>query len=257
LVEEVMASEDRDDAPVQSVQRAFGLLEAITRAGGEATVAALAVETGLALASAHRLLRTLVASGYVRQLPSRRYALGPGLLRLGATAHHLLGRWALPCLSSVVEQLGETANLATLDRDAVVYVAQVPSPHPMRMFTEVGNRVAVHCTGVGKALLARLDEDEVRAVLARSGMPERTLRTITDVDHFLDELRRVRQTGYALDDGEQEIGVRCIAVAVPGSPTPLAVSISGPATRLRNNVVPRVSRVLSAAAQTLTQELAR
>jgi IclR family transcriptional regulator, acetate operon repressor len=242
--------------PVRSVQRAFELVEAIARAGGEATVAELSADTGLALGSTHRLLRTLVDLGYVRQSPSRRYALGTALMRLSSVAHQLLGRAAMPCLARVVEELGETANLATLDRDAVVYVAQVPSPRGRRMFTEVGTRVAVHRTAVGKALLARLDDDSVRAVLGGSTLVARTPHTITDPDQFLQELQRVRRNGYALDSGEQEIGVRCVAVAVPTTATPLAVSVSGPASRLSNAVLPHVSRVLTAAAESLAEDLA-
>jgi Bacterial transcriptional regulator len=83
----------------------------------------------------------------------------------------MLGTWATPYLAELMETLGVTANLALLDGDLVVYVAQVPSRHPMRMFTEVGRRVALHSTGVGKALLAQRPDKEVRSILKRTGMP--------------------------------------------------------------------------------------
>ncbi|MGO4747854.1 IclR family transcriptional regulator, partial [Streptomyces sp. 2MCAF27] len=164
---------------VQSLERAFDLLERMADAGGEVGLSELSSSSGLPLPTIHRLMRTLVACGYVRQQPNRRYALGPRLIRLGESASRLLGTWARPYLARLVEATGETANMALLDGDEVVYVAQVPSRHSMRMFTEVGRRVLPHTTGVGKALLADTPADEVRALLARTGMPAATQKTIT------------------------------------------------------------------------------
>lgn len=239
---------------VQSLERAFDLLERMADAGGEVGLSELAAGSGLPLPTIHRLMRTLLASGYVRQQANRRYALGPRLIRLGESASRLLGAWARPHLAELVEATGETANMALLDGDEVVYVAQVPSRHSMRMFTEVGRRVLPHSTGVGKALLAAVPAGEVRALLGRTGLPAATERTITEPDAFLAELERVRDRGYAVDDSEHEIGVRCLAVAVPGAPTPAAISVSGPAGRLTDAatatyvpVMHEVAKKLSAA----------
>lgn len=111
-----------ESGTVQSVHRAFTVLEMIAERGGHASVGQIAADTNLPVGSAHRMLRTLLTAGYVRQLPTRDYALGPGLIRLGASAYGMLGVWASTHLAAVVERLGETANMATLDRDAVVYV---------------------------------------------------------------------------------------------------------------------------------------
>ncbi len=102
----------------------------------------------------------------------------------------------------------------------------------MRMFTEVGRRVLPHSTGVGKALLANTPADEVRALLARTGMPAATEKTITTPDGFLTALEEVRRLGYAVDDNEQEIGVRCPRRLGPDCPPAAAISISGPAGRV-------------------------
>ena len=200
-------------------------------------------------------MRTLVSCGYVRQQPNRRYALGPRLIRLGESASRLLGTWARPYLAELVEATGETANMALLDGDEVVYVAQVPSRHSMRMFTEVGRRVLPHTTGVGKALLAHLPADEVRALLARTGMPAATEKTITDPEVFVTELARIRACGYAVDDNEQEIGVRCLAVSVPDSPTAAAISISGPAGRVTEAAQEKIIPVLQQIARELSEAL--
>jgi IclR family acetate operon transcriptional repressor len=220
-------------------------------AGGEVALSQLAAASGLPVPTIHRIVRTLVASGYVLQLPSRRYALGPRLIRLGESASRTVEAWATPHLLALAETSGETANLAMLDGEMVVYVAQAPSSrHTVRMFTEVGRRVYAHCTGVGKALLAQLPVEEVRRVVTTAGMPARTEHSITDVEALLAELTRVRAQGYAVDDGEQEPGVRCVAVAVPGSRTS-ALSVSGPASRVTHEVVVSLVPLLLATADGL------
>jgi IclR family acetate operon transcriptional repressor len=232
---------------VQSVARAFDLLERLADGGGEMGLSELAAATGLPLPTIHRIVRTLVAGGYVRQEASRRYALGPRLIRLGDSAGRMFGARARPFLASLVDATGETANLAMLDGDEVVYVAQVPSRHAMRMFTEVGRRVLPHCTAVGKVLLARLPPDEVRALLARTGMPRHTDSTITDPEVFVAGLPEIARRGWAVDDGEQDVGVRCLAAAVPHGSVRAAVSVSGPAVRVtpeaRERIVPALTVV--------------
>ena len=174
---------------VQSVERVFELLELITDAGGDVTLSELSSSTDLPLPTIHRLLRTLVTLGYIRQLPNRRYALGPRLIRLGEGANKQLGALARPQLKSLVDRLGETSNMAVLDSDMVIYVAQVPSLHSMRMFTEVGRRAHTHDTGVGKAILAQLDDEVVRGIVPRTGMPTPTPKSIGDFDSLIADLK--------------------------------------------------------------------
>ncbi|MDH6575232.1 IclR family transcriptional regulator [Kitasatospora sp. MAP5-34] len=224
---------DRATGGVQSVERAFQLLEALADSGGVATLSELSGTSGLPMPTIHRLIRTLVQQGYVRQDTARRYTLGPRLIRLGETSGRLLGSWARPFLAELMEATGETANLAVLEGGEVVYVGQVQSRRSMRMFTEVGRRVQPHCTGVGKALLAQLPEDEARAVLGNQPLQAHTPHTVTDLGRLFTQLAQARESGYVVDDQEQEIGVRCIAVAVPGAPTPTALSVSGPEARIR------------------------
>lgn len=241
---------------VQSLERAFDLLERMADAGGEVGLSELSSSSGLPLPTIHRLMRTLVACGYVRQQPNRRYALGPRLIRLGESSARLLGTWARPHLARLVEETGETANMALLDGDEVVYVAQVPSRHSMRMFTEVGRRVLPHSTGVGKALMAHMADEDVRGLLARTGMPAATDRTLTTPEDFLGALEITRDRGFALDDNEQEIGVRCIAVPIPDSPTAAAISISGPAGRVTDSATEKIVPLLQGVARELSVVLA-
>jgi IclR family transcriptional regulator, acetate operon repressor len=239
---------------VQSVSRAFEVLETLAE-HGPLTLSRLATESGLPLSTVHRLVGSLVSLGYVRLGADKRYVLAPRLIHLGERSARMLARWAVPHLAELVDELGETANLATLDDDHVVYVAQVPSRHSMRMFTEVGRHVLPHCTAVGKALLAELPRVEVASRVRRTGLPARTDRTLTTQDDLETALDRVRSRGYAVDDGEQEVGVRCVAVVVPDSVLPLAMSVSGPATRLTDDVVARAVPALRTATQRLAEDL--
>ena len=248
-------SERAASGGVQSVERVFELLELITDAGGEVTLSELSASTDLPLPTIHRLLRTLVMKGYARQLPNRRYALGPRLIRLGEGANKQLGALARPQLKMLVDRLGETSNMAVLDSDMVVYIAQVPSPHSMRMFTEVGRRAHTHDTGVGKAILAQLEDDTVRDIVTRAGMPTPTEMSIGNISDLMLELKNIRERGYSIDEQEQEIGVRCFAMAVPGAPTPTAISVSGPVSRVDEEFGRRAVPVLRRAAEAIAAEL--
>jgi IclR family transcriptional regulator, acetate operon repressor len=126
----------------------------------------------------------------------------------------------------------------------------------MRMFTEVGRRVHLHCTGVGKALLAQLDDKEVDALVRRTGLPAETTYSITDPDVLAGELRKIREQGFAVDDGEQEIGVRCVAVPVLGISTGFAISVSGPTARMNDELIDRAVPLLKSVARGLAADLA-
>ncbi len=241
---------------VQSLGRALDLLEILADGGGHLTIGEIAARSDVPMPTIHRLLKTLVDRGYVRRLSNRRYALGFRLVPLGQSAGAMVGTDAHDVLASLVEQLGESANLAVLSGDHAEYVAQVPSRHSMRMFTEVGRRVELHCTGVGKALLAELDGERVAGIVGRAGLRPHTEHTITSADALRAELDEIRGRGHAIDEQEQELGVRCVAVAVPsGSPSSLAVSVSGPLTRMTDDVVDRAAPLLAAAAAQLAQDL--
>ncbi|MGI8459545.1 MAG: IclR family transcriptional regulator [Propionibacteriaceae bacterium] len=238
---------------VQSVDRVFTLLERLADAGTSLSLSELAERTDLPMATIHRLLRFLVGEGYVYQQESKRYSLGLRMIRLGEAASRGLGTWSMPYLSELVVRFGETANLAILQGDACVYIAQVPSPQSVRMFTEVGRVVLPHSTGVGKAMLSILPDDRVRELLGRTGMPARTEHTITNEPDMLEALERARKLGYTIDDGEQELGVRCVAVPIEGLPFPAALSVSGPSSRIGTKDVPQMAPFAQAVAVEISE----
>ena len=217
---------------VQSVDRSLDLLESLAQADKSLGVGELADVTGLPQGTVHRLLQSLHQRGYVRRDAARKYSLGTSAVRLADAAQRAMVRGARPHLAELVAISGETANLAVLEGDDVVYVAQVPSPHTLRMFAEVGRHVPPHSTAVGKVLLAGMPRERALAVLRRTGLAARTPATITDLDAFGTELDLVTVQGWAADEEEQEAGVRCVAVPVgaPGAAL-AALSLSGPADR--------------------------
>lgn len=242
---------------VQSVERSFALLETLADSDRPLGISELSTTSGLSLATVHRLLRTLLSLGYVRQERSRGYSLGLGFIRLGERAGSGIAAWSRPLLAGLVRELGESVNLAVLEGDRVVYLAHVPSSRSMRMFTDVGSRAAAHATGVGKAMLAQLPREQARALMDRTGLAPETEHTITDPEQLTAALRAIAARGYAVDDEEQELGVRCVAVAVPGSGAPLAVSTSGPSSRMTDDLVARAVPLLQAAAAAIADQMRR
>lgn len=235
---------------VQSVVRAFEILEVMASVDDDSGISEIAAQTGLPLPTIHRILHTLADGGYVYQTANRRYALGARLISLSRHARGSLGTSLRPLLAEVVDKTHESANVAMAERDRARYVAHVPSSLTMRMFTQVGTEAQMHATGVGKAILSTMSDDEVVALLRRTGMAAVTAHTITDIDTMRRELAVVRERGYAIDDEEQEIGVVCVAVPVPGSA--LAVSISGPQSRMTARAVAAAVPVLTDVAERIS-----
>lgn len=219
---------------VQSVDRALRLVELLCERSGDTGLSELAVAANLPQGTTHRILRTLNNRGWVRRSGERRYAPGTTLIRFSTVAQRALAMAAEPYLAELVAVSGESANLAVLEGNHAVYLAQVPSPHRLRTFAEVGHRIPLHSTGVGKVLLAHLATEQADMILAQTGLPARTPRTVTDIQALRLELARIRETGVAIDDGEEDIGVRCVAISVTDlrRGLPAAVSVSGPANRL-------------------------
>ena len=240
---------------VQSLARAFDLLERMAEDGGEVALCGLAVDSGLPLSTIHRLVRTLVACGYVRQLPSRRYVLGPRLIHLGECASRTAGHLGPAAPGPLVDSTGETANLAMLDGDEVVYVAQVPSRHSMRMFTEVGRRVLRTAPASARRCSPSCPPSRCARSSSVPACRAAPTKTITDPDELLALLPQIAAQGYVLDDGEQEIGVRCVAVPVPGGPAQTAISVSGPEGRVLMESVPAIVAQLQETAAALAAEL--
>jgi DNA-binding IclR family transcriptional regulator len=240
---------DRRDS-VQSLERAFDLLEALA-SGGELGVTELANRTGLVPSTAHRLLHTLAKRGYVSQsTESGRYLLGYKVVEVASGLERRLERLrvvARPHLEGIQRATGETVNLVVLDADRVVYVDQVEGSRNVRMFTAVGTSVPAHTTGAGKAIMAGGAPEAVHALYGgRDPLPRLTERTLTTLEALDEDLVRIRRRGFAVDNEEHEEGVGCVAVAVfdhGGRPT-AAISVSGPSARILGANTTRLGSLL-------------
>lgn len=224
---------------VQSVSRTFDILEALANATEEVSLTELQTELRLPLSTIHRLLDALVERGYAAQnAGTRYYGPGPKLLEV---AQHAKGnqRFQLrqivrPYLHQLTKATGETSNLVVPIEKEIVYVDQVASPRRVRLFTEVGQRAPMYCTGSGKAILSLLHADQLDDYCATTEMRPLTPRTLTDASSFKQELAQARQRGFTVDNEEFDVGVRCIAAAVQDASGACvaAISVSGPSARV-------------------------
>ncbi len=230
---------DGEGDTVQAVTRALSLLEIIAREDRAITISELAKKAQLKLATAHRLLATMMNRGFIEQDPvSLRYRLGIKAFEIGNAAFSVndLRMVSRPFLKSLAEHINETTNLAILDGAEVVYIDQLESTNIVivKMFARVGSRGPAYCTGTGKVLLADLPEEELKKRLSRVDFIKFTDYTITNVDELVRELYRIKKQGYALDFSERDEGVTCVAAPIRNfeKRVQAAISVSGPAQRM-------------------------
>lgn len=204
-----MAARERSDG---AVTRALRVLEAV--APGARMLADIAEAAGVTRTNAHRILGVLADAGYVEPVGGGSYRLAPRSAALAAA----LGV-AAPCgVEQVLRALGEkvraTVHMALRSGTQAVYVHKIDSPGPVRMASTVGMHIPLHCTAIGKAILARLADDELRELIAETGLVMRTPNTLTTPVTLEADLARVRERGYSVDDEENEPGIRCMAMAL-------------------------------------------
>ena len=239
---------------VQSVERALDILEFVSRSEGELGVSEIGTATGLSAGTAHRLLATLGSRGYVhRNKDTRRYTLGLKSLAMATVTRERVGATSRPFLEELAQVSQETANLTILEGNSAMYIEQATPPTRMlRIFTEPGNRVSLHACGSGKVLLAYQPPRLLDLLVERLDPVRYTASTITDPGQLRSELQQIRRQGYAVDYGEQEDGVRCIAAPVFGADGEIfaAMSISGPSSRLEGqrseSLIPDLKRISKA-----------
>lgn len=192
----------------------------------------LVAATGMPKSSVHRYLEVLVQQGFVERDPhAGTYLLGAHLVSLGSNESQLIAQRARPFLERLRDRFGETVNLGVLSGDSIVYLDIIESARAVRLAARPGDRDYVHSTALGKAIAAELPKDAVRELLERTGTPSRTANTITRIPEFLKHLELVKRRGYALDDQENDVDGRCVAVAVPGPRVHYAISVSGITSR--------------------------
>ena len=238
------------------VVRAMDALELLASSGQPMGAAEVASHLGIPRNGAFRLLTSLRSCGYVEQdAETRKYWLGLKLFQLGNAVFggQDIRRLAFPVLEKLRNRFQETVNLALLDGEQVLYVERIESPRSLRTATAIGTRAPLYCTSLGKAILAHLPPQQVETILSSGPLAARTGNTITDPQKLLAELELIRRRGYALDEEENMIGVRCVSAPIFDSLGTVlaAVSVSGPAQRIAEHIAQGeiASHVMNAARQ--------
>lgn len=226
---------ESDGSTVQATRTSFEILEALVRHEG-AGVTELATDLDLPKSTVHNHLTTLRDAEYVVK-EGDRYDVGLQFLNLGEYSRNRLKLYdvARPEIDELAEETGELVNLSVEEYGRSVYVYLARGDRAVQLDTHAGMHVHLHCTALGKAILAHSPREHVEDVLDTMGMPARTEQTITDRGEFFDELEAVRERGYACDRQERLAGLRCIAapVTTPDRGVVGAISISSPTSRMQ------------------------
>jgi DNA-binding IclR family transcriptional regulator len=256
-------SGDDDDEPqrvgVQSLGRAFGILEEVARHREGIGLAELSKLVGLHNSTTFHLAKTLVSLGYLRQSKdSKRYRIGRPLFALAASALDEIEmvNVATPVLEDLSRETGESSHFAVRMNDAVVVIARTSGPGAFQLTDRVGVVRPAHCTALGKIILASLRPEQLERFLRRVELKPSTPKSITDVEMLLREITEIRRTGVAFDDGEFNLEVRCVAVPVTDFTGQVigALGISGPIWRLSNQALHSSAEIVRAAAARLSAE---
>lgn len=245
--------EGKNDYSVRAVDRVCLILNRLQESAEGVTLKEVVQATGLPKASAFRYLRTLEHHRWVERAgQGTAFRLGLGFVGMQSRHLEILRERARPVLESLREEFEETANLGVLDGDRVIYVDVVESRRGVRLSAACGVRVPLHCTALGKAIASRLPDHRIRDLHTGSGLVKLTPDTIDTLPALFQELARIRRCGYAIDDREYEEDGRCIAVPLPGTHLPAALSISGPSSRFSLDTATTAAQTLITTAARIT-----
>lgn len=235
---------------VQALDRGLMLLVALTREGS-VTLTDIALKVGMPPSSAHRVLITLQKHGFVEfNETTQEWAIGIEAFRVGNSylERTNLVEMAQQVMRNLMEDTGETANLAIGSDGQVVFVSQVETHNPIRAFFRPGTRGHMHASGIGKALLADMSQTEVEKTLQKTGLPEFTSNTLVSPDALFADLKKIANRRWSFDDEERYLGMRCVAASIYNSSGKAiaGISVSGPTIRFADievdEIGPRVRR---------------
>ena len=251
---------EQRDGGVQSVDRALSIIETLAEDDQGYRLSDLAIRTGLSTSTVHRLLATLESRRFVQfDRAESKWHVGARSFTVGATfaRRRNFSAQAVPYLRKLRDLTRETANLAVVDDEFIVVLTRMESREIMRSLTKVGGRVAMVASGVGKAVLATWSDADVNAIIRHHGMPRLTEKSIVRPSDLFKELEKVRHQGYAIDDEEACMGLRCIAAVVYNDCSePLAaISVSGMTGRITDDRLATLGEIVREVAAELTVAL--
>ncbi|HZQ00288.1 MAG TPA: IclR family transcriptional regulator [Reyranella sp.] len=251
------AANDRQRGGIQSLERAFAIMEEVARNRDGVTLAEISRRVGLHTSTAFHLLKTLAALGYVRQVKDgKRYRIGRPLFALAASALDEIEMVSLatPVLEELSRETSEAGHFAVRMGDAIVVIVRTAGPGAFQLTDRVGVVRPAHCTALGKVILAALSEEQLERFLSRVELTASTPKSITDVETLKKDLDEVRRSGIGFDDGEFNAEVRCAAVPVRDFTGSVigSIGISGPIWRLTIQAMQNRAPIVRAAAERLS-----
>lgn len=245
---------------VQSVDRALTILELLSNYNEGLGVTEIGNKIELHKSTVHRLLNTLIYKGFVTQdIVTNKYKTSLKLYELGSKK--LEGIDILEAskghTKKLMEKINEVVHLVVRDNNDIVYIDKVEADNTIRMASTVGKRSPFYSTSVGKAMLAYMPESEVKEIWENSDIIKHTIHTIVDFNEFMKELHDIKKKGYAIDDEENELGVRCIGAPVFNRKGEVegSISISGPAIRVTKDKVEEFAVEVKKCAYMISKEL--
>jgi DNA-binding IclR family transcriptional regulator len=235
---------------IQSIHRVAAILDYIVKEGNNVSLSDMSRGLGLGKSTVHGFLSTLKDVGYVKQLSEGgNYSLDLKLFELGQAVYNSmdLGKIVKPFLEQLSAEYGETVHLAVLSENEIIYLDKVSGTYAINMMSRRGARREAYCTAIGKALLAGRTDAEVRDIMKGHPIKQYTSNTVKSCEDLIADIENTRRRGYAIDDEEVEIGLRCVGAGIQDSQGKViaAVSIAGPVTRMtRERIAERGLRIL-------------
>lgn len=245
---------------VQSVDRALSIIEVLSDYEAGLGITEISGKIDLHKSTVYRLLSTLIYKGYVQQDDkTNKYKLTLKLFELGNKKLENADILAIArsYLKELMEEVNEVVHLVLLEGKDIVYIDKVESHNTIRMHSNIGKRSPAYCTSVGKSILAHLPEEKVKEIWDNSDIRRLTEYTITDFEEFQKELGKTKENNYAIDDEENELGVRCVGAPIfdyKGDPV-AAISISGPTIRVTKDKVEEISESVIKYSKMISREL--
>lgn len=247
-----------DHGPIQSIDRMFDIMETLSIHPRGISLTELSAEVDLHKSTVHRFLTSLMCKGYViKEDDSTKYRLTMRMFEIGSRVVDGMNilNVARPYLEQLADGTDESVHMVVRDKVEIVYVFKEESSNSVvRMSSRVGLRNPMYCTGVGKAIMAFLPEDEAKAIWDATQIVRHTEKTITSFSRMQTEMARIRENGYSVDDEEHERGVRCVAVPIrdiSGKPV-AAISISAPVTRMDDFRISQVAPMVKETASRIS-----
>ncbi|PYT77396.1 MAG: hypothetical protein DMG40_23655 [Acidobacteria bacterium] len=254
-----MKTRRRQAQPVGTLSKTLKILELICDSPKGLRLKEISEKTGFNKSTAYRFLAHLEREGYLVRNGSQSYVLGIRFMEMAARGHWVEGLRSIawPFLLDLQRLTSETVNLALLDVDAVLYLEVLESPHAFRLVSRPGMKRPLHCTALGKALLAFLSEPERERLLNSLALERQTAKTITTRAGLRKEIATIRERGYAIDDEEVNVGARCVAVPVLDSRERAIASISlaAPVSRIPQTKIPSLAKALQRTATAISARI--